>query len=150
MTASYQQLRTAVHHRRAFTLVELLIDAIQRYHIQHDAFPGLLPGEQQPNEKAFVSQLTCYTDAAGNVSEQCDRSKWPYGPYLARGIPPNPLRGTNRVKVVVPEDGDAKLSRSVTVTDAKSLDPDIFTEKYGWLYAPDTGEFVPNDEELFK
>ena len=124
--------------------------AIVLYRLHHGLFPGFPAGANTPTEEAFVEQLTQYSDADGNTSPAKDPAAFPFGPYVSKAIPVNPALGSNRVRIVdLPDDEPIKTIIAVTKADCLSLDPDFFNPTYGWLYCPDTGDFLPNDEKLF-
>jgi general secretion pathway protein G len=126
-------------------------NAISLYHLHHGVFPGFPPGQETPTEEAFVQQLTLYSDASGNTSATRNPAAFPYGPYLSRGIPVNPALGTNKVRIVdLPDNGTTKAIVAVTKADCLSLDEDFFSPTYGWIYCPASGDFLPNDDSLFK
>lgn len=92
----------------------------------HDVCPGYPGGDstQTPSQTTFVSQMTQYTDDAGNVSAtQSVTHK--FGPYLSR-MPENPVNALSSIKFI---DGSAAMT------------PDGST---GWLYQPATGAILPN------
>ena len=49
---------------------------------------------------AFATQLTNYTNAAGQACTGFDATQFRFGPYLREGVPANPLGTTNAVTVV--------------------------------------------------
>jgi general secretion pathway protein G len=105
-------------------------EQITRYRIQHDDVSPGYPGGSMaatPTDADFVSQMTRYTDLRGGVAGAYTET-FRYGPYLTR-IPDNPLTGIPAV-LVVPN-------------GAVIPAPDK-TKPYGWMYKPETMEFVPN------
>jgi prepilin-type N-terminal cleavage/methylation domain-containing protein len=105
-------------------------EQMTRYRIQHDDVAPGYPGGSMaatPTEADMVSQMTHYTDLRGAAGAGYT-DVFRYGPYLTR-IPDNPLTGLSGI-LVVPNGG---------VFPA----PDK-TKPYGWMYKPETMEFVPN------
>jgi general secretion pathway protein G len=101
-----------------------------RYRIQHDDVPPGYPGgvaSATPSEADLIAQMTKYTDLRGAPGAGYTDT-YRYGPYLTR-IPDNPLTGLSGVLVVA--------------NGAVIPAPDK-TKPYGWMYKPETMEFVPN------
>ena len=109
-----------------------LRQAIVAYAADHD---GVYPGATDGTAGTFISQLTLFTNAAGDVSATRDTA-FPYGPYLTEGIPPAPF-------------GAHKHSTAVWIDTIHS--PPIIDETIGagWLYNPHTGEIVINARPPF-
>lgn len=113
-----------------------LRSAIAEYRFDHAAWPGFDPrtaGSLRPraaSEAWFVRQLTLYTDRAGEVVPQALPSH-PFGPYLERGIPPNPWTGSRHVRVL----GPGQRLGTAGVREG------------GWVYCPETGEILPDGRE---
>jgi len=83
--------------------VRLAIDA---YYAEHGSYPGYSPGTTNPDNSAFVNQLTMYTNAQGDPSATYGYP-YIYGPYLRAPFPTNPLNDLNTVYVkAVPSDPD--------------------------------------------
>lgn len=79
--------------------------------------------------QAFISQLSLYTDAAGNTCDQKD-ADYPYGPYLKKSeLPPNPM--TNSNALLVTKTGDLSLAGATTPA--------------GWKFDNQSGRFIAND-----
>jgi general secretion pathway protein G len=97
------------------------------YATQHrDVFPGFPAANPTgtPTADNFVSQLTGFSDDAGNLgTERSAVYKW--GPYLTK-MPDNPVTGMATIKILAP--GDAFTADATT----------------GWLYQPSTGIIEPN------
>ncbi len=72
--------------------------AIDIYYAEHGSYPGYSPGTTTPNNAAFVTQLTEYSDSAGNTSATYG-SPYVYGPYLRSPFPTNPTNMLNTVAV---------------------------------------------------
>ena len=120
-------------------------NAINLYYHQHGStYPGAVKTdgagyqtEKTDNPEAFVGQLTQYTDKAGKTSATLDRASFPFGPYLMRGIPENPL----------PEPGAIADGVHVTAdTGPLAADLAVGPGKYlmGWKYSKVTGEIIAN------
>jgi len=117
-------------------------NSINLYYHQHGStYPGAVkqngtatPTGAADNPNAFVHQLTQYTNEQGQTSAVMDRANFPFGPYLMRGIPDNPL-------ALAGADPDG-----VNVTaDVEPLVADgQMTNLTGWKYSKMTGEFIAN------
>ena len=111
--------------------VRFMREQVTRYQIQHDDdAPGYPPGgdtTQVPTEADFISQMTRYSDALGNTAAAYSNT-FKYGPYLTK-IPENPLSSKNGI-LLVPNDTPIPA-------------PDL-SQPYGWMYKPQTLQFVPN------
>jgi prepilin-type N-terminal cleavage/methylation domain-containing protein len=107
-----------------------LRSAIALYNQQHGEYPAALgDGTALPNtEAAFISQLTTFTDDAGD-SSATKTATHIYGPYLTRSsIPADPIMNVATVDV-----GNAgTLPLTATVTTG------------GWKFDTVTGQFVMN------
>ncbi len=88
-----------------------LRSSVELYRQQHGDYPGAVAATAAAcvngaNETAavgdasFVTQMTRYTNQAGQACTGTDPAQFRFGPYLKEGIPPNPL-GTNNTVVVV-------------------------------------------------
>jgi type II secretory pathway pseudopilin PulG len=118
-------------------------NAINLYYHQHGStYPGEVttdgsgtPTGVDDNPTAFINQLTQYTNAQGATTTGLARETHPFGPYLMRGIPDNPLAAAgadvDRVKV---ED----------TNDPLGADEEPGT---GWKFSKNTGEFIANGGE---
>jgi type II secretory pathway pseudopilin PulG len=82
---------------------------------------------QFPALDKFDSQMTQYTDAAGNTATAMDNSH-PYGPYL-RKVPVLPV-------------GPKTLKGSTGLADASRFSPGASAG--AWLYNPSTGQIQAN------
>jgi general secretion pathway protein G len=112
--------------------VRFMREQITRYMIQHDDdLPGYPPGGDTlttvPSEANFVDQMTRYTDILSNSSGAYSNT-YRFGPYLTK-IPENPLSSNNGVHVVA--------------NGAPIPAPDL-SQPYGWIYKPETMQFMPN------
>jgi type II secretory pathway pseudopilin PulG len=113
-------------------------NAINLYYHQHNStYPGAKKVDGSgtdtvagDNPVAFVNQLTTYTDATGKTSASLDRTNYPYGPYLATGIPSNPLATTG-------------ASTASVTTDATTPTADA-SPTVGWKYSKVTGQIIAN------
>ena len=83
--------------------------------------------------EAFSMQLTQYSDAGGNTADTA-AAAFPYGPYLRRGIPKNPLAVL----------GIADASTVNVVTDAGPIAADG-TPGTGWKFSSTTGMLIANN-----
>lgn len=121
--------------------------AIERYRHEHNSkFPGVVAiheiAEMQPLEAhvspvdALTKQLSLFSNAAGNTSAR-KSSDYPYGPYLRKGMPENPL----------PAPGAEGAAAGVTVTkDTGPLGADV-KPLTGWKMSSETGEFIANNDK---
>jgi prepilin-type N-terminal cleavage/methylation domain-containing protein len=123
-------------------------NAINLYYHQHDStYPGALKEDgsggvaaEGDNPGALIHQLTQYTNAAGKTSETLDRENFPFGPYLIRGIPENPVAasGTDADGVCVTADTEALFPDDIEMSGDYLM---------GWKYSTMTGEFIANCTE---
>jgi general secretion pathway protein G len=119
--------------------------AIELYHYQHGSYPGTAAkhqaalAEAQKNHAstadAFTKQLTLYSDAAGNTSGE-KSSSYPYGPYLKRQLPANPLPAAGV--------SEAAADNVNVTTDTTALAADA-NPTTGWKASSETGEFIANN-----
>ena len=109
---------------------------VELYRQQHGAYPGAVvsTGGACVNgaadggavgTAAFLTQLTRYTNTAGQACTGFDATTFRFGPYLKDGIPNNPL-GTSNVVTVV-NTGVLGLTSGSTG---------------GWRFDSITGEFI--------
>jgi len=110
-------------------------DAVERYYHQHEqTYPGMKPGDGEPDERWFIDQMLTYTDRDGQASEKIDRRNYPYGPYL-RMIPDNPN---------MTEDGSHDPDGVRVVKSAKALNPIGPKATKGWAFNCLTGVLIDN------
>jgi len=106
-------------------------EQVTRYMIQHDDDPPGYPAggdtTQTPDEASFIDEMTRYTDILGNANGSYTNT-YKYGPYLTK-IPQNPL--TSKSGILVVANGSPIPA------------PDL-SQPYGWIYKPQTLQFVPN------
>lgn len=119
--------------------------SVELYYQQHGStYPGIVqkhkagaadPAAHASVGDAFAKQLACYSDASGNTADTRDTTNFPYGPYLRRGIPKNPLPATGAI---------AKADEvSVVVTGGPlTADPAAAT---GWKFSSATGQIIANN-----
>jgi prepilin-type N-terminal cleavage/methylation domain-containing protein len=112
--------------------LRILQNAIELYAGEHrGVYPASTPdglGGAQGTEAAFVSQLTMYTDQYGKANSE-KAAQYRYGPYLLKGIPPQPYgakKGSTKVKVM--PSGPSPL-------------PAL---NHGWVYCYGSGEIIGN------
>ena len=85
--------------------------SVELYRQQHTVYPGNVGATAATcvngaNEVAavgdasFVTQMTRFTNAAGQACTGTDPNQFRYGPYLKDGIPNNPLGTNNTVTVI--------------------------------------------------
>lgn len=111
-------------------------NAIDWYYGDHNnTFPGANgDGSNAPNSAAsFVTQLTQYSDANGNVSDS-KGTAFPFGPYLRSGFPKSTAGAVTGLGSVPAEINLVNQAGPVTSTNST----------YGWVYNVQTGEFRSN------
>jgi len=103
--------------------LSIVRNALLRYAVEHrNVFPRL-------DAATVVSQLTGYSDDQGNTSDT-RAGVFVYGPYLA-GIPPCSI--------------GPKAGSSGICIDTVNSPPEYHEgNPAGWVYNPNTGEFLPN------
>jgi general secretion pathway protein G len=94
---------------------------IQCYRLQHQGVPPVVV-------RGTFPQLLQPTNAAGVIGTR--GSRYPFGPYLVDGIPPNPLTGRS----------------IVTLTDR--FPPKAPSDGGGWIYHPATGQIAADVAEF--
>lgn len=88
-----------------------LRSAVELYRQQHNAYPGAVAataatcvnGTNQTaavGNASFVTQMTRFTNTAGQACTGTDTTQFRFGPYLKDGVPANPLGTNNTVTVV--------------------------------------------------
>ena len=120
-------------------------NAINLYYHQHSStYPGAVKPDGSgvatgaaDNPTAFINQLTQYTDADGKTSATLDRANFPFGPYLMRGIPKNPIAGP----ASVPDGVSVTADTEPLLADAEGGSGEYVM---GWKYSKMTGEFIAN------
>jgi prepilin-type N-terminal cleavage/methylation domain-containing protein len=115
--------------------LSLLRNAIERYYLDHGAYPGQhddgVSGPGTP--AAFVNQLTRFTDERGDVSKAKDATH-AFGPYLRKGIPPCP---------VPPRAGMTGVALSATPPRYIAT-----AAEAGWIFNCQTGDVAANSDEV--
>ncbi len=112
-------------------------NAINLYYHQHSSeYPGAIKTDGSgaatvgaDNPAAFVNQMTTYSAKDGETSATLDRANYPFGPFLATGIPNNPVNNLNTVTVL-------DKTTAIVVGD--------IDDKSGWLYNKQNGELRAN------
>ena len=101
-----------------------------RFPGQYDAADGTTPAATAAAaQDAFRAQLTQYTDANGKTSATLDTTHYPFGPYLRKGIPENPMPTPSNTLVV-----DMTASGAITGKGGTG----------GWKFATKTGQIIAN------
>lgn len=88
-----------------------LRSVVELYRQQHAAYPGAVVSTGATcitgvadggavGNAAFLTQLTRYTNTAGQACTGFDAAQFRLGPYLKEGMPNNPLGSSNAVAVV--------------------------------------------------
>jgi prepilin-type N-terminal cleavage/methylation domain-containing protein len=118
--------------------------AIEQYAIDHTStYPGTVATHKTTvagsatahadGGTAFLKQLTTYSDDSGNTCDEKSTS-FPYGPYIKRKLPDNPLPASGSV--------DADAVNVTTDTTPLTVDG---TPATGWKYSSARGEIVANN-----
>jgi type II secretory pathway pseudopilin PulG len=107
--------------------------AIEMYYQDHGHYPGQTSDGTHPagSFEAFAQQLMGRSNARGTVAPNA-RDAYPFGPYLASGIPPSPVpprAGQTRVFIVT-SDGTEQLAGPAPAA--------------GWVYECATGRIRVN------
>jgi len=98
-------------------------NAINLYAAEHNnSFPG-------PDASGFVNELTLYSSVAG-ATNAAKSSTYKYGPYLV-ALPACPV-------------GENAGSSDVLIDSTNSPPTPVTTGGEGWVYNPNTGEFLAN------
>ncbi len=117
----------------------IMRNAISLYYVQHNsAYPGVTdPGANSAgsgnDSTTFVDQLTKYTNAVGVVSIDVDRTNYPFGPYLATGMPDNPYSTAGVLNAMV-----------LDTTTVAPIEGTGAADGNGWKFATKTGKFISN------
>jgi prepilin-type N-terminal cleavage/methylation domain-containing protein len=114
-----------------------LRNAVELYYHQHGAvYPGAkkhTDGADIDNAAnaatAFIEQMSKYSSVTGETSAT-KTDVYKYGPYLKKGIPPNPFSGLSTVLVDISE---------ADITAAAS------SGSAGWKFYTKTGRLIAND-----
>jgi general secretion pathway protein G len=115
-----------------------LRSAVELYRQQHNAYPGAaaataatcITGANETaavGDAAWVTQMTRYTNAAGQACTGTDPNQFRFGPYLRDGIPDNPLGNPPANTVTVVSTGVLGLASAGTG---------------GWRFDSVTGELI--------
>jgi len=118
--------------------------ATELYYQQHGAYPSAVTaaGGTPPaggaagtgavdTALAFTEQLTLYTNAAGQTATKSDTS-YKYGPYLKKGVPVEPVSGTDSMEIVTA----GVLGMAATAAST------------GWKFDNKTGQLIANTAAL--
>lgn len=114
----------------------VLRSAIEMYYYDHSAYPAAAGSGRASagSSSAFVQQLTLHSDGDGIVADQ-GSSRFSFGPYLRRGVPPCPVgaaRGSASVAII---SGTIRPTYQAQRSDA------------GWVYNFMTGEICANSNQ---
>ncbi len=112
-------------------------NAINLFYHQHSSeYPGAIKTDgtgtatvAADNPAAYVNQMTTYSAKDGETSATLDRVNFPFGPYMATGIPDNPVNNLNTVSV---------LDKTTAIV-AGDID-----DSTGWLFNKQNGELRAN------
>jgi len=114
-----------------------LRNAIDQYYIEHKNTYPTDKGDGDNNrktEEAFINQLTMYTNANGEYSEDKDPA-FPHGPYLRSGIPKQTVgqfAGKTTVRI---------FEQDTPLATNSGGQP-------GWCYNITTGQIIANSDDL--
>jgi len=125
------------------TNLATLRNAAELYYAEHGVYPGRLNANGDGNvanqagaDGGFITQLTQYTNAAGEVTTTLNRATHPYGPYFKKQeLPPNPF-------VTTP--ANQPLVNCVINSTVLGLAGDGVAGR-GWKFNTQTGELIAND-----
>ncbi|MGA1870129.1 MAG: type II secretion system protein [bacterium] len=107
--------------------------ALELYALQHnDQYP-----DASDDGNKFRQQLTLYTNSSHQISVTVN-SAYPYGPYIRHTFPKNPF---------IDDPNDAA---AVKIDNGNQLGVYNIGGDEGWLYKPQTGEFVANQSDYSK
>lgn len=124
-----------------------LREAVELYYHEHNnTYPGAISESdgRTPTQsaaeaaRAFLAQLTRYTDKSGQASSMRD-ARFRFGPYLkTSALPPNPF--------TLDESRSRELTTDITTSDvtATAAEPDP-RDNTGWKFYTKTGRFIAND-----
>lgn len=124
-----------------------LRNAVELYYQEHNnTFPGAVSAadgttpvaNSQDGARAFVAQLTQYTDKHGKASATRDPA-FRFGPYIkTSSLPPNPL--------ALNEAGNRNVAVDITTADITAAAPDPTPrDNTGWKFYAKTGRLIAND-----
>ncbi len=131
------QFSNASHVARENTLkddLRYLRTQIIVYKAQHrDVAPGYPAGNTKatPTDDDFVAQLTGHSNETGGVQIN-PTAGYPFGPYLQK-MPVNPLNTQAKIFVV---------------TNGQPMPTTSQGNEYGWIYKPETQEFIANSDQV--
>ncbi|HYE21180.1 MAG TPA: prepilin-type N-terminal cleavage/methylation domain-containing protein [Tepidisphaeraceae bacterium] len=128
------QFSNASHVARENTLkddLRYIRTQIVVYKAQHrDVPPGYPSGTASaPSYDTFVAQMTQHTNEAGGAVVN-PNAAYPLGPYLQK-MPANPLNSQTKVLVI---------------GNGQPLPTTYQGATYGWIYKPQTQEFIANSD----
>jgi len=119
--------------------IQNVCQAIDHFYAEHNRYPGYDPDNGNPSGEWFISQLTGYSNLAGEV-QASPGAGYTFGPYLRPPFPVNPYNGLATVKVkgsaleaatlnatgwiAVLSDGTFSIN-----TDPDRLDVEVFSEQ---------------------
>jgi general secretion pathway protein G len=112
--------------------------AVELYRQQHNAYPGAVAATAATcvnganetaavGDAAFTTQMTRFTNAAGQACTGTDPDQFRFGPYMREGIPENPLGNPPSATVNVVATGVLGLASAGTG---------------GWRFDSVTGELI--------
>lgn len=122
------------------TNLTVMQSSTQLYYYEHgNVWPGMNEAGSSfgaaKSADAFTNQMTKYTNAAGGVSEDLDKTNYPFGPYF-REVPSNPMAtgvsAANQALVAIVDE-----PTSITVGDGTDV---------GWIFNIQTGSVIGNTD----
>ena len=146
------QLRGSTENARLSSLdtnLAAVRSALEIYYLQHgNVYPGNIANDttgittaaHASASDAFNKQMSKYSDVNGNTSDVYDATTFKFGPYMKKGLPPNPLPNaattTDAQKRAVNVDTTTTALNTATANDAAA---------FGWVFVRATGEFFSNN-----
>jgi len=117
--------------------------ALELYYYHHDnVYPGLVdetdgdgaPADEDAMATAFLKQTTQWSNKAGKISKDLDKTNFPYGPYIkGNTLPTNPFNDKNTVII------------DNTTTDITDRTLEAGDDAFGWKFFAKTGVLIPSD-----
>jgi hypothetical protein len=116
--------------------MRFLRSQVQVYRALHkDVSPGYPGGDTSaaPTEGDFLAQMTLFSNELG-ATDTSKSAAFPLGPYLSR-MPPNPLNDQSSINII---------ANGAAMPAAGSLPIMNGAVPFGWIYKPQTQEWMPN------
>ncbi len=108
--------------------LSVLRTSLELYKLQHNGtYPGYPNGAGDPTATLYTDQMVMASQIDHDTAE-VGTAGYPFGPYVRKQLPVNPVNNLNTIKVLVD-------------TTAFPTTPDGTT---GWIYKPLDGKIRPN------